>query len=487
MAFLLTVLYVMLVLLSPAALPEALAGSHIMEILAAILILCVLPSVSKAKLGSLPQTYLAFGFLGACLLSTIATGWIGGAVYTFMGLLPTFISFFFIVITCTTLKHLKILVYGLTLVCFFIILQGALADHSGDFTSKYLYKEGVEGSWLYRYRGLGMIADPNDFAQVLVTLIPLLWLRWEKGGYIGNVLLTLIPAFILLVGVYHTHSRGAILALIAVLLYGLKDKLGIIGSSVIAGIGAAGMLVLNVSGGRGIGNDDGERVGLWAEGLQAFKMHFLFGIGNGRYVDITTVHKTAHNSFVLCLVELGLLGYFFWTGWITTSWIYLLRLIRSNEAPAKQSDEESREPHRLQAVRAAYFATPQPVEAIAGAGGTSVRMELASSHGENSSPWASLMQHYAPLEEKKGQDVPQLVQAARLVQIAFVGFLVTGFFISRTYIITLYVILGMSASLVRMSPTPISVRVPTLIRWILLVMFGSILVIYLGIRLHGGH
>ena len=47
------------------------------------------------------------------------------------------------------------------------------------------------------------------------------------------------------------------------------------------------------------------RVQAWAEGLQMFKSHPLFGVGFGRYTDFNRL--VAHNSFVHTLGELGLL------------------------------------------------------------------------------------------------------------------------------------------------------------------------------------
>ena len=72
------------------------------------------------------------------------------------------------------------------------------------------------------------------------------------------------------------------------------------------------------------------RVQSWAEGLQMFKSHPLFGVGFGRYTDFNRL--VAHNSFVHTLGELGFLGAFAFVGmgyWFFQS----SRHVRSLAAP----------------------------------------------------------------------------------------------------------------------------------------------------------
>jgi O-antigen ligase len=68
------------------------------------------------------------------------------------------------------------------------------------------------------------------------------------------------------------------------------------------------LLGLNFTGGRAF-QDDG-RIDAWSEGLQFLKGSPLMGIGYRQFTDNNPL--TAHNSFVLCFAELGLIGYFFW-------------------------------------------------------------------------------------------------------------------------------------------------------------------------------
>lgn len=140
----------------------------------------------------------------------------------------------------------------LTCVAFFIIYQGTSAQMTGDVTSQYIMCEycnsNGETNGLLRSTGLGILNDPNDLAQFLAALLPLSWLRWKKGAYVGNIFLTILPTVVLLGGIYFTHSRGGTIAVAVVLLFGLKDKLSLIGASILTGLGGAGAIILGITG-----------------------------------------------------------------------------------------------------------------------------------------------------------------------------------------------------------------------------------------------
>ena len=124
---------------------------------------------------------------------------------------------------------------------------------------------------------------------------------------VANVFVVLVPAAVLLWATYLTHSRGGLIALAAVTLLASRKKLGTAPSTILAVVFVFGMLALDFTGGRGISAVDGaDRLEAWASGLEMFKSSPLFGIGFNNFADLNGI--TAHNSFVLCLAELGLLG-----------------------------------------------------------------------------------------------------------------------------------------------------------------------------------
>jgi O-antigen ligase len=78
----------------------------------------------------------------------------------------------------------------------------------------------------------------------------------------------------------------------------------------------------------------GDRIEAWYEGIQMLKSSPLLGVGYGNFLDHH--HLTAHNSFVLCFAELGLVGYFFWMGLIVLVYRGLGKVIAEGAAEADE-------------------------------------------------------------------------------------------------------------------------------------------------------
>jgi O-antigen ligase len=185
----------------------------------------------------------------------------------------------------------------------------------------YIFPMRVAGTWIYRVRGLGEINDPNDFGQLLVCEIPLLFIFWRPKKTARNLAFVILPACALVYGIYLTHSRGALLALGVVVLVAARRRIGTVPAVIFAGALFAGAMALHFTGGRGISASAGEdRTALWGESLQLLKSHPVFGIGFGHLPDYLGL--TAHNSVVVCVTELGVFGMFFWS-------LFLLQTLRN--------------------------------------------------------------------------------------------------------------------------------------------------------------
>jgi O-antigen ligase len=500
MAFALTLLYIALTLISPAVLPDAIINLHVMEILGGLVILSLLPSIPGARLGSTPETYIALGLLVSTAFSTLMTGWLGGVIQTISDFTPILFAFYFVAISCNSLRRLKILTVVLVAVAFFVFAQGGWAYNSGNFTSHYLESQTIGDTVLYRFRGLGIISDPNDLAQIFVMLIPLLWLRWKRGRSFSNFLFTIVPAGVLSAGIYFTHSRGAVVALMAVLLFGLKDKLGVVKSSIFAGGAMVGLMVLNITGGRGINEDDGGRVAAWITGLEVFRSHPLFGIGMGRFGEYNETGLTAHNSYVLCLAELSIVGYFFWMGMIVFGWSGLTKVIGWNKKEDQEIDSASQVYPYSAKVEPATEMKPllrAPRVDLAGVrpGGNAAALSRYAYAADGNAVAVRTPYHLGGVEEDASTDVSlededDLIYAAKVFRVAFVGLLTSSFFLSRTYSIALYVLLGMAVALktiYRKKHPDLVVEVLPLVKRTWVVIFASIILLYLFVRVRGVH
>jgi O-antigen ligase len=75
-----------------------------------------------------------------------------------------------------------------------------------------------------------------------------------------------------------------------------------------------------------ISSDDASsagRIDAWGEGIQMLKSNPVFGVGHGLFKDHH--HIAAHSSYVEVFSETGLVGYFFWLGFVSMSLYGLYR------------------------------------------------------------------------------------------------------------------------------------------------------------------
>lgn len=466
MGFILTAIYICLSLLSPADLSPAL-GEYRVELV--LVILAVLFSVASLNghFFRIPQTYLLVGLFAAVFLS-IAFGenWLGGGFIALGKFLPGAIVFFLIVLNFQSTRRLLTLTGLVTLVAGICVVMGARAYYAGeqnvDSVCSSTYDERTpkstifeingrmeacnprlyvtpysDGTFGFRMRALGVLNDPNDLAQLLVALIPLLWVRWQRGSHLRNALWVWGPAALFVWGIYLTHSRGGLLALLVILMIAMKDRAGWV-RAILAGATALPIfLALNFTGGRDISLEAGsDRFALWGEGLQFFKQSPLFGIGFGGFTGMAYGH-TAHNSFVVCLAELGIFGYFLWVGLLVFTLLGLNSLITSLKSA--QADE--------------------------------VPERLGDRPGDNT----------------RDEESDESEKWARALRTSLIGFIVAAFFLSRAYTLTLYLILGMAVALLCMTSEehePVArERVPRLIASTALVGVLAIVLVYVSIRL----
>lgn len=249
----------------------------------------------------------------------------------------------------------------------------------------------TSGTLIWRIRSVGFLSDPNDLAQTIIVVAPwLLMLGYpaKTGWRRAIVVLPLLTcaAYTLML----THSRGGILGTAGAMLFVLKSQMSranFIRLLMVGGIVAA-LTLGGLGGDRAMSSKEqsaSERIDAWNDGLMMLKGNPLLGVGYGNFTEHH--HRTAHNSFVLCFAETGLLGYFIWLGMVVIAIKSLNRVIACTDAK-------------------------------------------------------SLFSRYAAL-----------------LRASIVGFLVCAWFLSRTFVPTLYILLAMSVCLLYVTrqahpPTP---------------------------------
>ncbi len=418
MVFVLSILYFVTSYLTPPTLFGPLAAYRIELILAVLILLVSLPKLIGSFILKTPQSLALMGLAIATVLSVLfGEHWAGGAVQAFLGFIPNAFAFFLVCLHCNSKRKLQGVVLTLLFVCLFVIAHGGidLLLHGGQQTEHYLptdvYSSNaaawqMEHPYLLpkpndrdepnRLRGLGVINDPNDFGQLTVCVIPLMFIFWRTKKIIWNIGIVIVPACALLLGVYLTHSRGALLALIAMAIVAARRRIGTLPALLLAGALFASAMALQFTGGRAISAESGaDRTSLWGQGLEIFRAHPLFGVGFGNMPDYTDDHHTAHNSLVVCAAELGFFGLYFWSLFLFTT----ARDALTIASPTKVTEGEPIVPEESRFPRAAW-----KVEVL---------------------------------------DRAEINRLGQLLVLSLTGFLVAAWFLSRAYVMTFFLLGGM--------------------------------------------
>jgi O-antigen ligase len=446
MGFALTIVYIVATIISPEQFGKEWASYHVMTYLAALTTLASLPMLARYSYWKISvQTYLLIGFIVAIALSQVAHGWLGGVVESWRIFLPSAAVFFFIVVNVTTVRRLKIVALAAVASCLIVTVEALCGYYAGYHGEMFVLLTNISGpqddviGQLTRIRGAGFLSDPNDLAQILLIALPLAFIAWRRGRMAVNFLVVLLPVALLLWTTYLTHSRGGLIALAAVALMAARKKLGTTASTALAVMFILGMVALDFTGGRGISAADGaDRLEAWANGLEMFKSAPLFGIGFGGFTDLYEI--TAHNSFVLCLAELGLLGSTLWMALLVTTTIGLNRIL---------GVQKKRRPSKLLGLMTLF-----EMSAIAGA--ESFALNAAPSSGPIALKYEYMSEALPAVVSATSQGFEtknEAVDSPRVprqwivaMRLALVAFLATAWFLSRSYTTTMYLVLGLATA-----------------------------------------
>lgn len=319
MAFIVTVIYICLALLSPWSSYPELANLRPMVWLMALIgvVTCMQVMAGKVSL-VIPQIPLLVIFLMLTMLSMAATGWLGGALTVFFQLMVPLAACVALMSNADSPNRIRWLCRSLMLVAVYLSIRAILAIEFGfDITTYGLAQRVMDNKTdtlytIYRARAVNFLSDPNDFAQFLVACMPLTALLWRRRSVVGNLLQVLIPSGIMLGAIYLTGSRGGLmgLAFLAALSAARLSKF----AAPLVGIGVVAiMLAMGFSSGREAsigGGTAGDRINLWSDAIMVARAHPLLGVGYGNILD--HLDQTAHNSYLLCLAEIGFPGLYFW-------------------------------------------------------------------------------------------------------------------------------------------------------------------------------
>jgi len=336
MGFALTLFYLLSTFLTPAELMPALLPYRVMLVL---LIITLLVSVFT-MLGSRfsfkePQLLLVFALVIDASLSVLwGVRWLTGAMNTAFDLLFLAGIATMVCWTVTSIGRLRLLALLLAAIGVTYTIEGILAIETGYRKDEFIISEDDENPGgglrhIERIRGLGVLNDPNDLGQFMLVDIALLGACWRPRKFVSNTFLVTVPSAIQFAGIVFTHSRGTILGCLVLFLLLFQKRMGKFGLVIGVGTGVLGVLAMTVLTGRGISMQEGSAAGrldAWYVGMQMFKNSPVFGVGYQQFTEHNPL--TAHNSYMLCIAELGMPGLFLWLSIIISSMLRLQSLSR---------------------------------------------------------------------------------------------------------------------------------------------------------------
>jgi O-antigen ligase len=336
----------------------------------------------ERSLFHLPVVRCCFGFVAVAIASTaVAVPDIGALTDVAQEVLKLLILFVLVVHLVNTESRLRAAVSAVLL---FTAIVGARTLWQYQHGEALVLSDGET-----RALATGIFGDPNDLALAMAMALPL-----ALGAVLGKArawtrLWSLITIPVLIWTIFVTNSRGGVLALAAALFVFFGRKLGRMGLI----LGAVAVFALMTFGPSRISQISADeesaqgRVEAWQAGLEMLQSSPVWGVGKDQFLEHH--FRTAHNSLVLCLAELGIAG--------TVCWIGLF-----------------------------YFAFQDGQKVVAR------QRSMAARQGQGSSPPPA-----GSLRESS---------QALLLQVSLTAFFVGGFFLSRTYTPPLYVYLGLTVA-----------------------------------------
>ncbi len=315
--------YLVLVLIRPQDYPQwADLGIPLQPAALVLAFLCWLPSRGKDL--SAPQNLLLPAFLVAQMVSHIVNGWFGGATEELSTFGPAVLAFLVLSHVAATRERLQ------SLLAVFTLCGVVLAAHGIEQVQLGVGWTGIGLSQETRIQYVGIFNDPNDLGMLFVIALPMTFFLARRGGLLGlRRLFWWSAAAAILYAIFLTASRGAVVALLALAGVWVWQRRGIVLAGLVGVAALAALLALpsRLSEIDAAESSAAGRVDAWYSGLEMFLSHPLFGIGPGLFAD-NNANLTAHNSFVLVIAEMGIVGYTIWLAFLGYGVLMTLAVLR---------------------------------------------------------------------------------------------------------------------------------------------------------------
>lgn len=394
-AFVLLFLYTASVLIRPH---EMFVGTRQWVIIKIFAILCFLAVlIGHRPLKIYPQHWMLLSLVPLIIMSGFlnGSGMIGieEAQKLFVSaIIPLFLYTF----SLSTIKRQHWLMFVCLIAAMLMVHNGHTQQTSflGHGWALYTKSVGYIDLGERRITYLGFFNDPNDLGMFLVMCIPFTIYFFSKGTFLTKLLMILVLAS-LVYGGFITGSRGTMVGSVALVgTYFLITYAGpklFVATIVVAPIFAVVATTLQ----KNIDESASQRLEAWYHGIQMAMSNPIFGIGKAQFVEVHG--RTAHNSYILILGELGFVGYSLWGGALIFTVFSAFKFLKYNKNIMQTEQDNDRN--------------------------TALKNEFMLN---------------------------------QTLLFSMVGFMVTGFFLSRSYTLLLFIFVGMTLAshirLVKLEP-----------------------------------
>lgn len=256
--------------------------------------------------------WLLGGFCIIIVLSSIRNGWFSGGFYDLLTFIPASIIPFLLCSNLVNTIKKQELIMWCCLVASMMMVSNGLSQIESSISLGWAGSYAILNDGVERITYLGLFVDPNDLGMFLVMNIPFAcyFLLHKTNFFIRFISLPILLS--LFYGIYLTNSRGTLVGVFVLMMaYGLyrygKGKVMLIA----AALTPVAMIVLTSFRAIDAGEESASlRTDAWYSGIEMLISQPFFGIGKGNFLEYHDL--TAHNSFVLVMAELGVLGYGLW-------------------------------------------------------------------------------------------------------------------------------------------------------------------------------
>lgn len=316
LAFFCLILYSIFVLIRPHEFSYETSNLIIIKVLALTTILLTILTLRPIKL--MPQHYMLFALIPFIVVSGLFNGWLsGGLTQANIMIVSSAIPFFLFSNCVTSIQRQHTIMYICLAAALVMVYNGHLQfeNYNGEYGTGIGDSRSV-GSVArqeIRITYFGFFSDPNDLGMFLVMNFPLAVYLLHQGGFIKKVMMLGVIAA-LFYGVYMTGSRGTLLGVLGIIgVYFLFTKAGtkLIIFSIIAAPLAATLLA-SFGGMSSSESSAHGRLDAWYVGVHMLMSNPIFGIGMGNFIEEHNL--VAHNSYIHIAAELGIIGYSIWGG-----------------------------------------------------------------------------------------------------------------------------------------------------------------------------